>query len=150
PLRATVLSIVFVWIYGLLFIASTTAFNSIVTSANITYSIPQGILLFRGRSILPTPALNLGHFELFCNIFSPIAVTAIVIFNCFPTFIPTEVSTMNWSSVVLVGLFGAIVALWLAIGRKTFRGPNVDIDIISAAGKPVLEEGTRLSGEVTR
>ncbi|OQV06268.1 hypothetical protein CLAIMM_10863 [Cladophialophora immunda] len=137
PLRATILSVVFVWIYGLLFIASTTAFNSIVTSAvmylNITYAIPQGILLFRGRSILPTRALNLGSFGLFCNAFSPVAVTAIVVFNCFPTFVPTDVATMNWSSVVLVGLFGAIVALWFGLGRRTFRGPSVDMDMISAA-----------------
>ncbi|KIW80457.1 hypothetical protein Z517_07073 [Fonsecaea pedrosoi CBS 271.37] len=138
PVRATVLSVVFCWIYGLLFIASSAAFNSIITSAvlylNITYVVPQAILLARGRSTLPNRALNLGKLGLFCNVFSQIAVVCILVFTCFPSFDPIQISSMNWSSVVLVGLFGLIIVLFFVTGRN-FQGPEIDMALISAANQ---------------
>ncbi|KIX04733.1 uncharacterized protein Z518_05603 [Rhinocladiella mackenziei CBS 650.93] len=65
PVRTTIAAFLFCCCYGLLFLASTTAFNSIVTAAvlflNITYAVPQAIVLFNGRSkSLPPRYLKTG------------------------------------------------------------------------------------------
>lgn len=101
---------------------------------NITYVVPQAVLLGRGRSFLPTRALNLGKLGLFCNIFSPLAVVGILVFTCFPSYNPVYISSMNWSSVVLVGLFAIILALFFTTGRN-FHGPDIDMTAISTANQ---------------
>ncbi|KAL4963739.1 amino acid transporter [Aspergillus stella-maris] len=131
PLNATCLSLAFATIYGLLYLASTNAFNSIITSAilylNISYTIPQAILLIRGRSTLPPRTLKLGIvIGTFCNAFSVVAVSALVVLYSFPTTLPTTVAPMNYSSVVLVGLFLLIVAIWKGIGHR-FEGPKEEL-----------------------
>ncbi|GKZ32101.1 hypothetical protein AbraIFM66950_001240 [Aspergillus brasiliensis] len=75
PVRATLLSAGFCAIYGLLYIASTQAFNSIINTAilmlNITYTVPQGILATCGRDRLPARYYNLGRVPGYAvNIFS--------------------------------------------------------------------------------
>ncbi|KAI4235165.1 MAG: hypothetical protein LQ349_003345 [Xanthoria aureola] len=135
PLRATVLSICFCCLYGLLYLASTTAFNSIVTGAvlylNITYAVPQGILFTRGRAkSLPARALNLGAVGYTCNILAPLLVTVIGTFICFPPQLPVTVSNMNYTPVILVGLFGVILGLWYTRGAK-FTGPKIDWELLN-------------------
>ncbi|KAL4906340.1 hypothetical protein BDW74DRAFT_177354 [Aspergillus multicolor] len=89
PVRATFLSAAFCAIYGLLYIASTQAFNSIINTAvlmlNITYAVPQGILATHGRSRLPTRNYDLGPAGYAVNVFSIIWLTISGIFFCFPT-----------------------------------------------------------------
>ncbi|KAI1390614.1 amino acid/polyamine transporter I [Hypoxylon trugodes] len=133
PLRTTILAIIFCAVYGLVYLGSTNAFNSIVTSAvlylNISYAIPQVVLLFRGRSILPERPFRLGRrLGIFCNLFSPFAVIVLAVLSCFPVSLPTTVESMNYSSVVLVGLLLIITGIWLTIG-KNFRGPNADLQV---------------------
>ncbi|OTB08230.1 hypothetical protein M426DRAFT_203070 [Hypoxylon sp. CI-4A] len=131
PVRTTVLTMIFCSLYGLIYLASTNAFNSIVTSAvlylNISYAIPQVVLLSRGRSILPKAPFRLGRFGTLCNVFSPVAVVAITILSCFPAGLPTSVGSMNYSSAVLAGLLLLITGIWLTIG-KDFEGPAADLE----------------------
>ncbi|KAJ5836657.1 hypothetical protein N7447_002683 [Penicillium robsamsonii] len=61
-------SMIFADIYGLIYLASTTAFNSIITSAvtllNLSYAVPQAILATRGRAqCLPKRPLGLGRWR---------------------------------------------------------------------------------------
>ncbi|KAL8688095.1 MAG: hypothetical protein Q9224_004974 [Gallowayella concinna] len=158
PVRATVLSICFCGLYGLLYLASSTAFNSIVTGAvlylacnprdlsipssllklsllNITYAIPQGILITRGRSLaLPSSRpFNLGKAGYICNFLAPILVTIIATFICFPPQLPVTVSNMNYTPVILVGLFGVIIGLWYTRGKR-FTGPKIDWEGLGLVG----------------
>ena len=99
-MRTTWLSVGFCVIYGLLYVASTQAFNSIITTAvlavNISYAIPQGISLVRGRGkTLPARNFNLGKFGYICNAWSPLWITVIGIFICFPNFLPVTAASMN-------------------------------------------------------
>lgn len=147
-MRTTAAAFVFVVIYGLLYLASTTAFNSIVTSAvlflNITYAVPQGILLFRGRKEhLPPRYLNLGIFGYMCNTFSILWIVVLGVAVCMPPSLPVAISTMNYTSVIIVGLFIIIMILWLADGRKKFEGPNIDWDLIREANTQMLHETHR-------
>lgn len=137
PVRTTVAALAFACLYGLLYLASTTAFNSIVTSAvlflNISYVIPQGILLFRGRSnALPNRYLNLGWFGVFCNLFSVLWIVVLGVFICMPPTLPVQRGSMNYTSVVLVGLFVVIIGLWFLLGKKQFEGPHIDWEMINS------------------
>ncbi|KAL2052038.1 hypothetical protein ABVK25_007730 [Lepraria finkii] len=135
PVRATILSICFCCIYGLLYLASTTAFNSIVTSAvlylSITYAVPQGIIVTRGRATsLPTRTFDLGNLGYICNVLSPLLVAVIGTFICFPPEIPVTTSNMNYTPVIVFGLFAVIMGLWWARGEK-FMGPRIDWELLN-------------------
>lgn len=143
-MRTTIASFVFVCIYGLLYLASTTAFNSIVTTAvlflNITYVVPQGILLLsRGRSFLPMRYMQLGWFGYFCNGFSVLWIAVLGTMVCLPPTLPVTVGNMNYTSPILVGLFSLIMLAWFTSGRKNFVGPKVDMEIIDHVNQ--LREG---------
>lgn len=134
PARATFAAFVFVCLYGLLYLASSTAFNSIVTGAvlflNLSYVIPQGILLFEGRSKLPVRWLNLGYLGYFCNIFSVLWIVVLGVCVCMPPTLPVTVASMNYTSVCMVGLFSIVIGFWFTIG-KNFKGPQIDWDAIN-------------------
>ena len=92
-MRTTVAACVFGCLYGLIYLASTTAFNSIITSAvlflNISYAIPQAIVAIQGRSkVLPDRPFNLGRLGYICNIFAPLWITVMTVFVCFPPTLP--------------------------------------------------------------
>jgi choline transport protein len=153
PVNATLLTAGFCILYGLIYIGSTTAFNSFVATAilslNLTYAIPQFILLLRGRSVLPARPFDLGPiFGPFCNIFSTAWVLLYAVLFCFPIFIPVTVETMNYVSVVMAGTaLYVVVAWWLPSGLggkgKVFTGPKV--------GKEGLEILNRVNrGELGR
>jgi choline transport protein len=106
--------------------------TSAVLYLNISYAIPQGIVLVRGRKkSLPIRPLNLGYFGYFCNLFSTLWVIVLGVFVCFPPAFPADVGTMNYSFVILVGLFGIITAFWFTMGNK-FQGPKTDWEALNA------------------
>lgn len=145
PVRTTIAAFVFVCIYGLLYLASTTAFNSIITSAvlflNITYSVPQGILLLRGRQkALPPRYLNLGRLGYLCNGFAVLWVVVLAVFICMPPQLPVEVGSMNYTSVVTAGLFVIVILMWTFSGRHQFEGPHINWELLKVANVEFLEK----------
>ena len=134
PVRTTILALVFCSIYGLLYLISTTAFNSIITSAvlylNITYAIPQGLVAMRGRrNVLPDHPFDLGIMGYACNFLSPILVTVVGVLVCFPPELPITHYNINYTPVVLVTLSSVILAFWLTLGHE-FQGPKIDWDAL--------------------
>ena len=65
-----------------------------------------------------------------CNILSPLFVTLIGIFICFPPELPVTVGNMNYTPVILVGLFVVILGLWFTTGKK-FMGPKIDWEFLN-------------------
>lgn len=99
-MRTTFLAAGFCAIYGLLYVASTEAFNSIVNTAilmmNITYTVPQGILATCGRKRLPRRSFDLGPVVGYAvNVFSVLWLIVSGIFFCFPVTNPTSLGNMN-------------------------------------------------------
>lgn len=141
PANATLFTAVFCILYGLIYIGSTTAFNSFIAMSilglNVTYAIPQAVLLARRLSrlskpskgdILPARHFNLGpYFGPFCNTFATLWVLFYTVIFCFPTFYPTTVDTMNYVSIV-VAASGIWIALvwWVGGKRKSFAGPIIE------------------------
>lgn len=134
PVRTTVLALVFCSIYGLLYLVSTTAFNSIVTSAvlylNITYAVPQGLVAMRGRkNVLPDHPFDLGIMGYVCNFLSPILVIVVGVLVCSPPDLPVTHRNINYNPVVVVALSLVILAFWFTMGHQ-FQGPKIDWDIL--------------------
>ncbi|KAL4786574.1 amino acid/polyamine transporter I [Aspergillus varians] len=130
PVNATLTCTVVIWIYGIIYVGSTAAFNSFLSASilvmNLSYAIPQGIVLFRNRKeILPNRPFNLGRFGPIANAFSVAWVALYVVLFCFPIQYPTTVQSMNYVSVVVSGCLAIIFSIWFGGKRKTFSGPNI-------------------------
>ncbi len=93
------LSAAFCMIYGLIYIASTAAFNSIINATclmlNLAYVIPQGILLTQGRAKLPSRTFDLGKWGYLVNLYAVLYLITIGVIFCLPQTIPTSRSSMN-------------------------------------------------------
>ncbi|OJJ50750.1 hypothetical protein ASPZODRAFT_54940 [Penicilliopsis zonata CBS 506.65] len=126
PVNATLLTASFCIIYGLLYVASTQAFNSFIATAiltlNITYAVPQGIVLWRGRDMaLPPRQFDLGRrFGTFCNVFSCAWVALYAVLFCFPIKVPVQAGSMNYVSGVMGGMAIFISAMWWFRGHGQF------------------------------
>lgn len=99
PVRTTLLSAGFCLVYGLLYVASSRAFNTIINTAvimlNLTYTVPQGILATCGRHRLPRRPFDLGVWGYAVNVFSVLWLIVSGTFFCFPVALPTTVGSMN-------------------------------------------------------
>ncbi|KAJ6132292.1 hypothetical protein N7471_007507 [Penicillium samsonianum] len=120
PLRTNIASRVFAAIYGLIYLASTTAFNSIITSAvtllNLSYTIPQAILITRGRAQCPKVAARSWSMEIYLQ--------------CFCAAAP-----------VLVGLFLSILVFWGLIDDE-FKGPNINWEMLNLKNEAPSDAST--------
>jgi choline transport protein len=131
PVNATLLAGAFMVVFGLLYIASTTAYNSIVALAilatNLTCAIPQTIVLLRGRHVLPRRYLDLGAVGgTFCNVFSTLYAMLYTVLFCFPLIVPVAADSMNYLAVVLVSSLLFVTILWWTGKRRTFHGPSIE------------------------
>ena len=134
PVRTTILALVFCSIYGLLYLISIIAFNSIITSAvlylNITYAILQALVAVRGRgNVLPDHPFDLDNVGFACNVLSPILVTVIKVLICFPSELSITNQNINYTPVILVALFLVVLSFWFAMGHR-FEGPQIEWDVL--------------------
>ncbi|OAL48506.1 amino acid permease [Pyrenochaeta sp. DS3sAY3a] len=108
---------------GCLYLGSSTAFNSLlgtaVTINNIAYLIPILTNLLTRRKNMYHGVFHMG------NVFGPIVNTVTVCwlvfaitFFSFPYVKPVEVQNMNYTCVVVGGLFILIGCWWFKVGRK--------------------------------
>jgi len=106
PVNATLSVFVFGVIFGLLYLASTAAFNNIIAICtmflNITYIMPQALLLWRGRDVLPPRWLNLGRYGWWINLFNVVWVAFMTVVWCFPSFAAVQVSNMSMYSQCII------------------------------------------------
>lgn len=113
---------------GIINIGSTSAFTAFVSvgvvALALSYGIPIGISMMDGRNQvskalfkLPTP---IGWAV---NIISSIWILFELVLFCMPSALPVTATSMNYASVVLVGL-GCIALVWYFLhARKYYRGP---------------------------
>ncbi|KAL9126721.1 MAG: hypothetical protein Q9217_004266 [Psora testacea] len=143
PVRTTLLALAFCCCYGLLYLISTTAFNSIITSAvlfsNITYCIPQAIVGVRGRkNVLPDHSFDLGRLGYICNVMSPVFVIFLGVLICFPPELPVTTQNINFTPVILVGCYLTIVGFWFVAGKR-FEGPKIDWETDDQVGAAIRD-----------
>ncbi|CDO92379.1 unnamed protein product [Kluyveromyces dobzhanskii CBS 2104] len=123
PLNAHLLSCALISVLGCLYMASTTAFNSLITGCIsfllFSYSVPVVCLLARKRQIKHGP-FWLGKFGAFCNIVLLGWTVFALVFFCFPAVMPATKDNMNYASVVIVGFLLFYLSFWKIKANKTF------------------------------
>lgn len=125
PLNAHFMSVCWCAVLGCLYMASETAFNSMVVGCIsfllLSYCVPVICLLKVGRNNIKRGPFWLGKIGLFANI----VVIAWTVFACvvysLPFTMPVTQENMNYVSVVLVGYFLYMVIYWQLRGKRTFR-----------------------------
>ncbi len=138
----------FVWdiALGLIFLGSDNAFNAIISAAvvcfTITYAIPPGINMLRGRRMLPESRsfklpTSIGYI---CNLASVLWAILTTVLFVWPTTNPTDAVNMNYCIVA----FGVIILIsgsnWIFGARKSYSPPALelvnghDMSIVDADG----------------
>ncbi|PKY02464.1 amino acid transporter [Aspergillus campestris IBT 28561] len=131
PLYAHLLSVSIVFLLGLIYIASTTAFNSLITGVitfpYLTYLAPCIFSLLRGEE-QPRGPFNLGWLGKVSKVITVIFCLFTIIMYSFPYQMPVTVSNMNYVTVIygIAFIFGA--ADWLFRARYEFTFDSSDID----------------------
>ncbi|SCU98825.1 LAFA_0G20340g1_1 [Lachancea sp. 'fantastica'] len=124
PLNAHLVSSFLIVLLGVLYLASTTAFNSLITGCImfllLSYIVPVICLLLKKRDIKHGP-FWLGKFGLLCNIVLLGWTVFAFVFFCFPFVMPVEKDNMNYASVVIVGYLLFSLLYWVFRGRKNFH-----------------------------
>ncbi|KAI9891285.1 MAG: hypothetical protein M1814_002975 [Vezdaea aestivalis] len=125
PLNAHAVSCFIVALVGLLYLGSTTAFNSMVTACivllYISYAIPVACLLWRGRNNIKHGPFWLGPIGLFSNIVLLLWTVFTLVMYSFPPVQPIKASNMNYVSAVYGIVTFLSLSYWFIKGKKTFR-----------------------------
>ena len=169
PLNGMICSFVIQAALGLIWFGSHAAFNAFngvgVIFLNLSYVMPIGISLFRGRKDLVGSPFNLGTVGgIAANIISVGKFCSLLTLHCYsihmltynflsawiclaiplfsmPSALPVTLNGMNYASVVFVAGI-TFAGVWYAVrGRKTYQGPPTpvpeELRRNSAAGRPV-------------
>lgn len=123
PLNAHLMSCAWIVLLGVLYLASSTAFNSLITGCIafllLSYVVPVICLLWRKRQIQHGP-FWLGKIGLFSNYVLLGWTVFALVFFCFPAVMPVTKDNMNYASVVIVGYLLYSLLYWRFRGRYTF------------------------------
>ncbi|KAF5003448.1 hypothetical protein FDECE_9998 [Fusarium decemcellulare] len=127
PIWAHVISCAIVSVLGCLYLASYTAFNSMVTACVVllyaSYAIPVICLLIKGRSNLAHGPFWLGKFGLACNVVLLVWLAFALVMYSFPPVYPVSGDNMNYVCVVYVIILG-VLSLWWFIGARREYNPE--------------------------
>lgn len=126
PIIAHAVSSIIVGLLGLLYLGSSTAFNSMVTACitllYLSYSFPIICLWYRGRKNFKHGPFWLGKLGLVCNIVTLAWTLFSLVMYSFPSTMPVAPGNMNYVCVV----YGVVVAIaltdWFIRGRREFQG----------------------------
>jgi choline transport protein len=124
PLNAHMLSTAITAILLCLYMASLTAFNSMVSACVVflylSYLIPTASLLGRGRNTVPKGPFWLGTWGAVANYGTIVWTICTTVFFSFPFVMPANGGNMNYLSAVLGIFFIYMLAYWFLRARKTF------------------------------
>ncbi|KAH7137483.1 amino acid/polyamine transporter I [Dactylonectria estremocensis] len=125
PVFAHLVSCIIVSLLGCLYLASYTAFNSMVTACVVllyaSYAIPVVSLMVKGRSTIAHGPFWLGKLGLACNVILLIWLAFAFVMYSFPPVQPTTGNNMNYVSVVYVLLLMVLTAWWFIKARKEYN-----------------------------
>jgi amino acid transporter len=143
PIEATIFTGVMTTAFGAITLGSHSAFSdlvgSFVTLSTTSYALAIGGHLFSGRKNLPQGPFWMGKIGYVIN---GIAVVSIIFFNiifCFPYSLPVVTSTMNYNSVILVGIAFLTAIWWFVHARKNYVAPTLGGFIVTTEGRRLAE-----------
>jgi amino acid transporter len=129
PVRATIAVSTMVTCLGCIYIASTTAFQALISSYIVlsTLSYLGAILphILTGRkNIVPGPFYMGKRIGFFVNVAAAVYILVTVVFFCFPPVFPVTVHNMNFTSAIVAGLVAMTAIWWAFCGRRNYKGPR--------------------------
>lgn len=126
PLVSHSVSCFIVGVLGLLYLGSSTAFNSMVTACitllYISYTTPILCLWYRGRNNIRHGPFWLGTWGLIANIVTLLWTIFCLIMYSFPSTMPATTGNMNYVSVVYAVVVVILLMDWFIRGRRSYRG----------------------------
>jgi choline transport protein len=129
PVRAVMVSFVVVSALACINLGSTTALRSISSLGAVailsSYLVVIGCLIWRRLYGAPLPPRrwSLGKAGLAINIVAVCFILPLWFFAFWPTATPVTAETMNWASVIFMGVLSIAVVYYLAKGRREYDGP---------------------------
>lgn len=130
PVNALLLLGVIVTCLSLIYIASATAFNALISlqaiALHISYFLPILFILLRK---IKGPAPPYGPFSMPprfgipVNVFSLCYIIFVVLWMPFPQILPVTKDNMNYSGPIFLTVIVGTLAHWFLRARKTFRIP---------------------------
>lgn len=127
-------------VLSLINLGSTLAFNIVVSVSVLgllsTYMISIGCVLLKRIKGEPLPPArwSLGRWGIYINGFAFFYSAFIIVFSCFPSYLPVTTSTANWAPVVWVGVMIAAVFVYVVHGRRHYTAPVEFVEGRKAAG----------------
>ncbi|KAL6242632.1 hypothetical protein RBB50_010278 [Rhinocladiella similis] len=134
PIAAHAWSASWTALCGCLYLASRTAFSSLISASillqYISYSIAVVLLLLKGRSNVTPGPFWYPRLGLLCNTVTVTWTILATVFYSLPYFLPVVASEMNYSCVVLFAIFLYALGYWFTVGRASYEVPT---DVFYAA-----------------
>lgn len=131
PIHAVVVVTVIVILLGALNIASTAAFNAVlsvtVVGLSLSYLIPIVAMLY--RRIWTPKQIQWGPWKMpqalgiVINVASIVYILFLTCFLVLPSTQPVTAQNMNYSSLILGGVLILVTVDWIFRARKTYEGP---------------------------
>ncbi|KAF7557320.1 hypothetical protein G7Z17_g811 [Cylindrodendrum hubeiense] len=111
-------------IFGCLYLASQTAFNSLVSTGillqYLSYSVPVILMLRQGRSNFEHGPFWYPRLGLLANIVMLSWMAIAMVFYCLPYYLPVDAARMNYVSGVLGAVFIFTASMWFLHARKHY------------------------------
>lgn len=121
-------------------LGSTYGFNIVVSLSLLgllsTYMISIGCVFLkrlRGEP-LPPARWSLGSYGLAINGFAFFYSAFVLVFCCFPSYLPIDTSSANWAPVVWVAVIVISIVFYVFHGRKHYTAPVDFVEGRKAAG----------------
>ncbi|KAE8385571.1 amino acid/polyamine transporter I [Aspergillus alliaceus] len=135
PVYAILVDGMCVLLLGIVYVASSNAFNAFISTtvivAQISYAVPSALLLYRRRStdyLPPSRPFKLPNSVGYTvNVMTIVWAVVLTVFFSFPTVLPATSGNMNYTSVVLVAMLILGIVNWFAYARKHYHGPRLEL-----------------------
>ncbi|CAN8101349.1 unnamed protein product [Discula destructiva] len=129
PVPATLFVAVIATGLGAIPIGSSTAFldltGSFIILTTVSYAIPFMANVLTKRRNFPEGPFHLGKWGTAVNLTAVALISMFNVFFCFPYALPTSAESMNYNSVILVGVIALTAAWWFMHARRHYPGPKV-------------------------
>lgn len=116
---------------SLIYIASATAFNALISlqafAIHISYFFPIFFILLRKLRGPPPPygPFKMGAIGVPVNIFALCYIIFVVMWMPFPQMLPVTKDNMNYAGPILAAVVLGALGHWFIRGRKTFKMPVI-------------------------
>ncbi|KAF0329975.1 amino acid permease [Colletotrichum asianum] len=140
PVRALLVTFVALCLICLIYIWNTTAFFAFLSAflilQMVSYIVPIGLLMYRsiGKEFELGP-WQIGRFRVIVHTMSLVWCALLIVFPSFPTTLPVKASNMNYSIVIVTGIFAFATVLYFAYARGRFTGLKLETLVGIRAGE---------------